>query len=124
MGKIPTVDSWSASMRAKAASELLEPSSVESDHGSLVGKDPRQLSSFIMQSVGIAVDASPMEVIRAKCLDCCGEQESEVRKCVSFTCPNWPYRMGWNPFRKPLSDEERARRSERLTAMRAKQSPS
>lgn len=38
-----------------------------------------------------------IKVIRAKCLDC-AHDPSEVRKCVSVSCPLWPYRMGKNPF--------------------------
>ena len=52
--------------------------------------------------------SSPMEVIRAKCLDCCADSAQEVRYCVSVNCPNWPYRMGSNPFRPPMSEERKA----------------
>jgi hypothetical protein len=56
---------------------------------------------------------SPLKAIRAKCLDCCAEQPSEVRLCPSENCPLWPYRMGHNPNRngiggfkeKDLADE-------------------
>jgi len=40
-----------------------------------------------------------LSVIREKCLDCCCQQISEVRKCVMTDCPLWPYRMNSNPFR-------------------------
>lgn len=36
----------------------------------------------------------PIKAIRAKCLDCCGYQDAEVRKCASSECPLWRYRMG------------------------------
>lgn len=45
---------------------------------------------------------SPLKAIRAKCLDCCAEQPSEVRLCPSEKCPLWPYRMGHNPNRKGI----------------------
>ena len=32
--------------------------------------------------------------IRAKCLDCCGNQQTEVRLCPAENCPLHPYRMG------------------------------
>lgn len=32
--------------------------------------------------------------IRLKCLDCCGNQSAEVRRCPSYNCPLWHYRMG------------------------------
>lgn len=34
------------------------------------------------------------KAIRAKCIDCCGGQRAEVRKCVSVDCPLHRYRMG------------------------------
>jgi len=40
---------------------------------------------------------SPLENIRKKCVDCCGGQLSEVRKCEEQTCSLWPNRMGNNP---------------------------
>ena len=30
--------------------------------------------------------------IKAKCLDCCGYQKVEVRRCPAKECPLWPYR--------------------------------
>jgi hypothetical protein len=38
------------------------------------------------------------KVIRAKCLDCCCDQQTEIRLCPAFDCDLWPYRMGKNPF--------------------------
>lgn len=34
------------------------------------------------------------KAIRAKCIDCCCEQQSEVRKCQIVDCPLWRYRLG------------------------------
>jgi hypothetical protein len=34
--------------------------------------------------------------IRAYCKTCV-ENEAEVRRCTTFWCPFWPYRMGCNP---------------------------
>lgn len=34
------------------------------------------------------------QAIRAKCLDCCCGQASEVRKCTVTNCPLWIYRLG------------------------------
>lgn len=36
------------------------------------------------------------KAIRAKCLDCAFTAR-EVRLCVQYSCPLWPYRMGKNP---------------------------
>lgn len=35
-----------------------------------------------------------LKVVREKCLDCCGNQEKEVRLCTATHCALWPYRMG------------------------------
>lgn len=40
---------------------------------------------------------TPMRAIRAKCLDCCGYQQKEVRECAAKKCPLHPYRMGHRP---------------------------
>jgi hypothetical protein len=50
---------------------------------------------------------APMQMIRAKCLDCCAGSADEVRKCVAITCPSWPARMGSNPWRAPPSEAQR-----------------
>ena len=34
------------------------------------------------------------KAIRHKCLDCCGGNSAEVRRCPSENCPLWRYRMG------------------------------
>ena len=41
----------------------------------------------------------PLKAIRAKCLDCSGGSQAEVRNCDIEDCPLWPYRMGHNPAR-------------------------
>jgi hypothetical protein len=55
---------------------------------------------------------SPMQIIRAKCLDCAGTAQ-EVRFCTSMTCENWLARTGKNPWRTPPSDALREARRER-----------
>ena len=39
-----------------------------------------------------------LRVLRAKCVDCCGGNEAEVRRCHITDCDLWPYRLGKNPF--------------------------
>lgn len=41
---------------------------------------------------------TPIKAIRAKCLDCCCWQKSEVKNCEIITCALYPYRMGHNPY--------------------------
>lgn len=42
---------------------------------------------------------TPIKAIRAKCLECSGNQPSEVRNCLITECPLYPFRMGKNPNR-------------------------
>lgn len=39
----------------------------------------------------------PLRAIRLKCLDCSGQQPSEVRDCTVRSCALWSYRMGRYP---------------------------
>jgi hypothetical protein len=41
---------------------------------------------------------NPNTGIRAKCLECQGNDQVGVRNCPRFNCPLWPFRMGGNPF--------------------------
>lgn len=63
---------------------------------------------------------SVLKAVRAKCLDCCAQSQSEVRECGIESCPLHPYRMGSNPFRKKrvLSDEQREALANRLAEAR------
>lgn len=38
--------------------------------------------------------ATPMTAIRNHCLECCGWQSAEVRRCTAPKCWLYPYRMG------------------------------
>lgn len=57
-----------------------------------------------------------LKAIRAKCLDCSGGMQSEVRGCLVRDCVLYPFRMGSNPWRAPLSDEQRAAAAMRFAA--------
>lgn len=64
---------------------------------------------------------SPLKAIRAKCLDCCCDQTTEVKLCPASTCPLHPFRFGKNPFHKrELTDEQREALCQRLELGRAK----
>jgi hypothetical protein len=41
---------------------------------------------------------SPIQAIRAKCLDCSVDQPGEVRLCEAVKCPLWPFRAGQHPY--------------------------
>ena len=63
--------------------------------------------------------STPINAIRAKCLDCCYDQREEVKLCPAKDCPLWPYRMGKNPNRKrTMTDEQRKAAAERLAKAR------
>jgi hypothetical protein len=65
--------------------------------GSTEGRDPRKLPRELLETVH--EPTPPLRVIRARCMDCCAYQPSEVAKCTAVDCVAWPYRMGTNPFR-------------------------
>lgn len=62
---------------------------------------------------------SPIKAIKAKCLDCCCGDKSEVRACPATNCPLWDFRLGKNPNRKrTLTDEQREAARLRLAKAR------
>lgn len=60
--------------------------------------DPRGMSTEELNELGHE-STPPLKLIRAKCLDCCGDSSNEVLLCTCKDCPLWPYRTGKNPFR-------------------------
>ena len=46
------------------------------------------------------------KAIKAKCLDCCCGQMSEVKNCLVIRCPLYNFRNGHNPFSKRNMSEE------------------
>jgi hypothetical protein len=117
---LKSTDAWSRAERDAARAILLEPSPYEADGGELIGRDPRKISAEDFARAGL--EGHPvLAVLRAKCVECCGGQESEVRKCVAVACPNWPYRMGANPFRAPreITEEQREQLVARMARARA-----
>jgi hypothetical protein len=80
-----------------------EPSGVDDW---LISRDPRAMTQAELRVMGHEA-MSPMEAIRAKCLDCCAGNAHEVRHCVAIACPSWPFRTGKNPWRAPISEERR-----------------
>jgi hypothetical protein len=108
--KVKPIEEWTRAGKDAARAILLEKSPYGVDGGELIGRDPRSIAAGEFHQAGID-GAAILAVIRAKCLDCCVHQPDEVRKCVAVLCPNWPFRMGTNPFRSVnVSDEERERR--------------
>jgi hypothetical protein len=101
-----------------ALRDLRQVSPYEGDEGELIGKDPREVPSETLALYHR--EKNPLKALRARCLDCCCGQASEVRKCTAVTCPSWPFRMGANPFREKrvLSEEQKRALAERLARSR------
>src|SRR5258706_551002 len=57
----------------------LEPSRILADGGAQVGKLPGSVPLHDLRDLGHP--ESPIKAIRAKCLDCSGGNDAEVRKC-------------------------------------------
>lgn len=85
---------------------------VYDDRGYLEGRDPQTMSRDELVAMG-HVPRTPLQAIRAHCLDCCAGSAREVAKCMAMSCPSWDFRMGTNPHRKPPSDEQRQAMQER-----------
>ena len=97
-----------------ALTDLREISPFPVDEGALIGRDPRKVPLEILALYHR--EKNPLKALRARCLDCCCGQASEVRKCTAVACPSWPFRMGVNPFRerRTLSAEQKRAATERL----------
>lgn len=59
---------------------------------------------------------NPVKAIRAKCLDCCGNQQNDVKLCPCTDCSLHPFRMGTNPYKakRNITPEQRAAMQERM----------
>ncbi len=79
---------------------------LERQDGEDVGRDPRTMSVDELEQLGHA-RVSPLRALRLKCLDCCNGSAQEVRLCTALDCPNWPFRMGRNPWAGPVSEARR-----------------
>lgn len=91
---------------------------LERQNGYDVGRDPRTMTMEDLEQLGHA-RVSPPRALRLKCLDCCNGSAREVQLCTAVDCPSWPFRMGRNPWRRPLTGEERAVRQARLAGKTA-----
>jgi hypothetical protein len=48
---------------------------------------------------------TPVQAIRAKCIDCSNSQLKEIRTCQIVDCAFYPFRMGKNPNRKRKTEK-------------------
>jgi hypothetical protein len=93
----------------------------EIEDGERIGRDPRKMTQDQFQSIG-HLQKPLLDVIRAKCLDCCCENQAEVRRCMAVPCALWPYRLGTNPIRdkREYTDQEKIALANRLKLAREK----
>jgi hypothetical protein len=85
-----------------------------------IGRDPRQMSETDLIALGHQ-KRPLLRVIRANCIECAGNSETEVRRCRMIACPMWPYRMGTNPFqRRELTEDQRSELAERMRVARTR----
>lgn len=64
------------------------------------------------------MEKSPLKAIRAKCLDCCCGQASEVKNCQIKRCPLWEYRFGKSGRTRQMTNEQKQAAAERLKSAR------
>ena len=84
-----------------------------------VGRNPLEIGHKELKKAGIE-PCSPMEAIRARCIDC-SNTAHEVARCTAVACPLWPFRMGASPFRatRVMTEDQRTVLVERLKGARA-----
>lgn len=63
---------------------------------------------------------TPMQAIKAKCLDCNCGQAKEIKLCTETSCPLHAFRLGKNPNRKAreYTPEQREAAAERMRKAR------
>ncbi len=90
---------------------------LEQRDGEEIGRDPRKMTITELEAAG-HVRLPLSKAVRRFCIECAGGSMDEARKCVAVDCVLWPFRMGANPWRKELSDEQRRRRTAHLNKHR------
>ena len=73
----------------------LEVSKLNSEAGNLIGRHPDTLTGDEWLQLGSEFPVG-LKAVRAKCLDC-AHTPAEVRRCVCYDCPLWPFRLGHVP---------------------------
>ena len=63
---------------------------------------------------------TPLQAIRAKCLDCCCRSKKEVKLCTIPDCPLYPYRFGHSPHRSHTRTPKQVAASKKAGELLAK----
>lgn len=61
---------------------------------------------------------TPLQAIKAKCLDCCGGSREEVKHCAIKSCPLYVFRHKTGQGKRVLSEEHKKRLIENLAKAR------
>jgi hypothetical protein len=91
---------------------------LELHNGHDIGRDPRRMTGDELTALGHQ-RMGPLKALRLRCVDCSGGLANEVRLCTAVQCPAWPFRMGKNPWRGPVS-EARRKQASSLSGRRAR----
>jgi len=51
-----------------------------------------------------------LSAVKRQCVECMGNHPRYVEGCTSTTCPLFPYRLGKDPDKKNIDENERERR--------------
>ena len=108
---------------ASAANAPATPPGIETVLGEKIGRDPRRMTTAELSEAGHN-SSSVLSAVRSHCIDCCGGQAAEARKCTATACPLWAFRMGTNPLTKrTLSSDQRDALRERAAKARQSRNP-
>jgi len=66
----------------------------------------------------VTKDLTPLQAIRAKCMECSNWQYNEVTTCHLDDCPLWVFRSGKSGNKRNFSDEQLKAMSDRLQKLK------
>jgi hypothetical protein len=82
-------------------------------------QQPQQVSrssrEYLLETAVFGV-GSPLRHVRSKCGECMGgdrglmprgEVARAIEECSAVACPLWPFRLGFDPRREPMPEEQR-----------------
>ena len=62
---------------------------------------------------------TPMQAIRAKCMECSNDSFKEIKLCPITACPLYDFRLGKNPnIKREYTQEQREEMAKRLASYR------
>tara|TARA_R100001369_G_scaffold46737_3_gene73115 strand:- start:15360 stop:15602 length:243 start_codon:yes stop_codon:yes gene_type:complete len=64
------------------------------------------------------VSTPVLKAIKKNCIECSGGSFAEVKECTVYKCHMWPFRLGKNPWRKEMSQEQKDKAGLRFKKIR------